>query len=192
MIALLTGTPLLFGTELIVDVQGVGYAVCVSPKTMQLAGSKKTLTLYIYTHIREEAFELFGFSTAQDKTLFLLLLTVSGVGPKTALAISDRGAQAITTAVQQADLKFFSTIPRVGKKMAQKIIIELTSKLGSLKELDLQPLNSFETELASALTALGFPDQEVAEIIRNEKLEDISIETALQQILKKAGKKIRA
>jgi holliday junction DNA helicase RuvA len=192
MIALLTGTPLISADSLIVVVHDVGYAVSVSNKTLQLASTKEVLTLHIHTHVREETLELFGFSTAQDKQLFLLLLTVSGVGPRTALAISDRGAQGITTAVQEADLKFFSTVPRVGKKLAQKIIIELTSKLGTLRELDLQPLNTFESELASALTALGFAEQEIGEIVRDENISGLSIEVALQYILKKVGKKIRS
>ncbi len=187
MIGLLTGTPLLLETTLIIDVHGVGYAVTASTKTLQLCSNKDTVTLHISTYVKEDVLELFGFTSAQDKKLFLLLRTVSGIGPKTALAISDKGAQAITSAVQEADLKFFSTVPRVGKKLAQKIIIELTSKLGSLKELDLQPLSSFETELAQALGALGFSEQEATELIREGSFTATTVEGALKEILKNVG-----
>ncbi len=189
MIALLTGTPIISDGTLIIDVHGVGYAVLVSTKTLQLAQQQNPVTLYIHTHVREDALELFGFSNPQDKRLFLLLQSVSGVGPKTALTISDRGAQAIISAVQQADLGFFGAVPRVGKKLAQKIIIELTSKLGSLKELNLQPLSGFEQEISAALISLGFSEEEVATAIRDEDLSDLSLEQAIQKLLKAFGKK---
>lgn len=189
MIALLTGTPTILEDSLVLDVNGVGYGLAVGHKTLQQTLDKQTVQLHIYTHVREEALELYGFATLQDKRLFLLLLTVSGIGPRTALAITDKGATAITTAVQQADVSFFSSVPRVGKKLAQKIIIELTSKLGSLKELNLQPLTTFEEELSTALVSLGFSEQESAEIVRLEDFSRHTLEEALQSILKKQGRK---
>jgi Holliday junction DNA helicase RuvA len=189
MIALLTGTPILDQNELIMMVGGVGYGIQASSRTLQALSGKTNATLYVHTHVREEALELFGFLSKQDKELFTLLQSVSGVGPRTALAISDRGAAVIIDAVQTADLQAFSSVPRVGKKLAQKIIIELTSKLGSLKELNLTPLNSFERDISDALEALGFAESDIEKALREVELADLSLESAVQKVLKSFGSK---
>jgi Holliday junction DNA helicase RuvA len=192
MIALLTGTPIIDQEQLILLVGGVGYGVQASNRTIQSISGKSSATLYVHTHVREEALELFGFLSKQDKELFTLLQSVSGVGPRTALAISDRGAASIIDAVQTADLKMFSSVPRVGKKLAQKIIIELTSKLGSLKELNLAPLNTFERDVSDALEALGFAETDIEKALREIELADLSLESAVQKVLKSFGAKKNA
>src|SRR3989339_1436249 len=103
----------------------VGYTVFVTNRFLEKTKTDTDAFLFIHTHIRDDVFDLFGFPTTQELHLFKLLLTVSGIGPKTALAIIDRGVLAVTQAVQQSDVDFFTTIPRLGKKNAQKIIIEL-------------------------------------------------------------------
>lgn len=164
MIAFLTGTPLLHGTNLIVVVNGVGYGVNVGSTTLSWAQQQSSISLYIHTHVREDQLELFGFKTPADQELFQLLLSVSGVGPKTALGLSELGSDALIRAVQTAEVATFTSMPRVGKKLAQKIIIELKSKLGSIQELYLGSSNPQEQDTVEALLALGFAEQDVQKV----------------------------
>ncbi len=167
MIGLLTGIVILQNQELIIDVGGVGYQVAVTTSTLGKLISNQTTTLFIFTHVKEDVLELFGFLDFAEKRLFQLLLGVNGVGPRTALAISDLGATTITQAVQEANVSQFSTVPRVGKKLAQKIIIELKSKLGSLQELELGGVTDpSQQDVVSALLSLGFDEQQVYRVVR--------------------------
>lgn len=167
MIGMLTGVVILQNQEVIIDVSGVGYQVAVTSSTTAKLISGQTVTLHIFTHVKEDALELFGFPELAEKKLFQLLLSVSGVGPRTALAISDLGASTITQAVQEANVSRFSAVPRVGKKLAQKIIIELKSKLGSLQELELGGVTDpNQQEVVAALLSLGFEEQQVYRVIK--------------------------
>jgi holliday junction DNA helicase RuvA len=173
---------------IIVDVGGVGYSVVVPEKYLAIIKPSKIHTLNIHTHIREDAFDLYGFSEKTEVALFKLLLTVSGIGPKTALLVVDRGVIAVENAVRKSDVDFFTTIPRLGTKNAQKIIIELKSKLGSSKNLDLSE-NSGETkEVIDALLAMGFDKHEIRKAL--EKLDPgiPSVEQKIRSALKQLGR----
>jgi Holliday junction DNA helicase RuvA len=175
--------------SIILFVNNIGYIVHVPNKTLEESVLGSELFLYTHSHIREDLFDLFGFSTTKELVLFELLLTVSGVGPKTALTVIDRGVHAITTAVQKADVDFFTTIPRLGKKNAQKIIIELKQKLGSLTELDLSEYATSETkEVIEALTSMGFPHQEALQAIKSIPSGIDTLEQKILHCLKKLGK----
>ncbi len=185
MIAYLQGLPAIIDNQLVLICNGVGYGVHVTNATLSNVSTLSQASLHIYTHVKEESLELFGFETSEEKKLFTILLSVNGVGPRTALSILEKGASTIVTAVQQAQVAVFSSVPRVGKKVAQKIIIELTPKLGSLKQLQLTPLTTFQSELSEALLSLGFSDAAIDEIVRDEALEQVGLSQALQLCLKK-------
>jgi len=161
MIGYLQGKPLVQNQTLLVITHGVGYQVNVSPRILNQAAALEEVTLYVYTHVREEQLELYGFLQPAEKDMFQLLLSVSGVGPRIALAIAEYGPEKISDAVQTANVTVFSSVPRVGKKLAQKIIIELKSKLGSLYELQLGPQNRQQQDVIEALQALGFAESEI-------------------------------
>jgi Holliday junction DNA helicase RuvA len=186
MLGLLTGTPHAphVPGPLILLVNDVGYQIEIAEQTKAYTQTHPIVTLYIYTHVTENTLALFGFLTREAKALFLLLLDVSGVGPKTALALTDRGVPALTSAIQTADLHFFTQIPRVGKKLGQKIIIELTSKLGTIQELDLTPLSVPQAEVQEALLALGFVDSDIAETMKLLDLDSLTTAQAVQAALK--------
>ena len=190
MIGRLTGTIVTKNqTPLIIDVHGVGYAVRVTRKNALLLKQDSTRTLYIHTHVREDALDLYGFQSQDELGLFELLITVSGVGPKTALSVIEQGFSAVEHAVMSADIDFFTTIPRLGKKNAQKIIIELKNKLGGLRDLDLTGESESETkQLLDALTGMGFERRHVIETIRSLPPEE-KTETKLRIALKMLGKK---
>jgi len=188
MIGFLSGTIQKTNSYLIVQTNGgVGYKVEVSLSLLATLQEGEESSLYIYTHVKEDALKLFGFKSQKDLSLFELILSVSGVGPKTALAIIDTGAERLVTAVQNADVAFFSSVPRVGKKLAQKIIIELKSKLGGLKDLDLSPLSQTEQDVMDGLLGLGFAEMNIQEVLKSLDTTQ-SVETILKQAVKKLSK----
>jgi len=167
----------------------IGYRVFITAQFAKTLAINKKVFLYIHSHIREDAFDLYGFPSVEELSLFELLITVSGIGPKTALPILDRGADAVERAVTTSDVEFFTTIPRLGKKNAQKIIIELKSKLGSLTELDLRDDSDGETkELMDALLSMGFVRSEVLTIMKKIPAKAMTLEQKLREALKLLGK----
>src|SRR3990167_9251125 len=122
----------------IIDVNGVGYKVLVADSVYKKLTVGDKLKIFTYTYVREDALELFGFLEVEDLKLFESLITVSGIGPKTALNIfSFGGRKDIIEAIIKGDVSFFTSVPRLGTKNAQKIIIELKGKMGSSQDLDL-------------------------------------------------------
>ena len=184
MIAKLTGTPgRLSPDSIIIDVQGVGYKVFVSANTSVVG---ETVSLFIHTHVREDSLDLYGFLTAEELQLFKLIINISGIGPRTGLMLLNQGVAGIISAVAKAEVEFFTSIPRLGKKNAQKIIIELKPKLGDLTALDLVGENSETKDAINALVNLGFKPKEVREALRQSEGEDI--DAKIKAALKYLGK----
>jgi holliday junction DNA helicase RuvA len=141
------------GVGLIVDVNGVGYLVHAAPSVQRLGGGE--ITIEIHTIVREDALQLYGFATAEERELFELLLGVSGVGPKVALAIVSGSTPAeLRRAIARDDVKRFQAIPGVGLKTAQRVVLDLKEKLSAADALT-EDVN--ETTLArDALVNLGW------------------------------------
>lgn len=190
MIGLLTGTVFAKNQDpMILTVGGVGYAVHIPSR---LAGTLKTgdtQTLFIHTHVRDDTLALYGFATHEELELFELLLEVSGIGPRTSLSIIEQGVPATVKAIAESDVDFFTSIPRLGKKNAQKIIIELKSKLGSIRELDLTGAFTSETkEVLDALLTMGFGKKEAIAAMKNLNPEDKTVEQKIRRALQILGK----
>jgi Holliday junction DNA helicase RuvA len=130
MIARLRGRRVAAGPEgIVVDVGGVGYLVAATPSVLRLG---EELTVETYLHVREDALQLYGFATAEERQLFVHLLSVNGVGPKVALAIvSGSTPGELRRAIALGDTARFEAIPGIGKKTAQRVVLELKEKLGS-------------------------------------------------------------
>lgn len=190
MIGLLTGK-IAFKDDpyMIIDVQGVGYKVLASSPVLFSTHVGDTVTLFIHTHVREDALELFGFTSQADLKVFEYLLSVNGIGPKTAMGVFGIGDKdAILGAIRKADVDFFTGVPRLGKKNAQKIIIELKNKLGSVEELDLAGETDDEMAVIGALTSIGFSEKEARLAFRDLNGEGKSIEEKVKLALKQLGK----
>ncbi len=141
------------GGGLIVDVNGVGYLVHATPSVHRLGDGE--VTVEIYTVVREDALQLYGFATADERELFELLLGVNGVGPKVALAIVSGSSPAdLRRAIARDDVKRFQAIPGVGLKTAQRVVLELKEKL-SLVDLGDDP-QSGDLTARDALVELGW------------------------------------
>lgn len=150
------------GQQTVILVGGVGYTVFLPVNHGLVAGRKADL--YIHTHVREDALTLYGFLDEAALNLFEQLLTVSGVGPKSALTVISVGnAGLIKKAIENSNLNFFTTIPGIGKKSAQKIIIELKPKL-TRAAADLTSLEG-NPELVQALAQLGFTRTEINAVL---------------------------
>lgn len=173
--------------NLVIEVGGVGYRVLVSEKIWTKTHTDDPIFLYTYTHVREDELALFGFAEVEDLKLFQNLITVSGIGPKTAMSLfsfATRGE--ISDAVMKGDVDFFTAVPRLGRKNAQKIIIELKSKLGDKGELDLSA-ETDSNEVVTALKSFGFSSREISDALRN--LTDAKTsEEKIKQALKYLGK----
>ena len=166
------------GTSLIIDVNGVGYKVTATSDVLKNAVVSSSVKVYTYTYVREDVLELFGFSTSEDLKLFERIIAISGIGPRTAINIFSVGSrEAIINAIVKGNVDFFTSVPRLGRKNAQKLIIELRGKLGSLEDLDLTEDELQDTnEVLSALKSFGFSAKEAKEAIKNidKKIEDVS------------------
>lgn len=174
---------------LVINVNGVGYKVLASNDVLAKVTIGEQIKVFTYTHVREDLLELYGFSKPEDLKLFEYLIGVSGVGPKTAVGIFSIGTGSeIASAIITGNVDFFTSVPRLGKKNAQKIIIELKNKLGSIEDLDLSSTTGKDNEeVIIALKALGFSAREAGEAIRNIKSIG-STEEKIREALKYLGK----
>jgi Holliday junction DNA helicase RuvA len=146
------------------------------------------MAFFTYAYIREDRFELYGVATPSERQLFSLLVGVSGCGPKTALAIAEAGSAAIIGAVQAAEVGFFTSFPRVGKKLAQKLIIDLKTKLGGLQDLDLTPQSAAYADACEALATLGFNETQIRSALEGVAVEEMTTGEAVKAALKKMGR----
>lgn len=148
------------GTTIVLDVAGVGYEVMVSAQDIEVFGFDEQVKIYTYHHVREQAEDLFGFSSLEAKKLFELLITVQGIGPKAAMSILSLGpAPAVRNAIASSDSAFISKAAGVGKKSADRVIVDLADKVGfPTAEADISALTANPTadEALEALMALGY------------------------------------
>jgi Holliday junction DNA helicase RuvA len=152
-----------FNSSLIVDVHGVGYEVAVATGDFEQALLNESVKLYTHHHIREQAQELFGFSSLAAKKLFEMLITVQGVGPKAALAILSLGeSETVRNAIANSDAAFITKASGVGKKTAERVVVDLSDKVGMPLYYDnkiptgmTQPIMHSDDAL-EALMALGY------------------------------------
>lgn len=176
--------------SIILLVNGVGYRVFVPPNVYASLVLSTPTDLFIHSHIREDAFDLYGFKSIEELTLFNLLLTISGIGPKTAMLVIDKGVEKVQNAIMKADVDFFTSIPRLGRKNSQKIIIELKNKLGSINELNLLGESSEMIEATEALQSMGYTKQEAISALRSCPETEESLEQKIKYALRNIGSRI--
>ncbi len=158
MISRLRGVPVGRTPEgLVLDVGGVGYLLHATPRALRRAEGAAEVTLETYLHVREDALQLFGFADAGERELFLRLLGVSGVGPKVALAVVGSGAPSeLWQAIAAGDPARFQAIPGIGKKTAERIVLELKGSLAdALVPVPGEPASG-DAVARQALVELGF------------------------------------
>jgi holliday junction DNA helicase RuvA len=189
MIARLRGKPAANTPEgLILDVGGVGYLVHATPSAVRKGDAADEITVETYMHVREDALQLYGFADRSERELFIQLLTVSGIGPKVALAVvSGSPVAELRRAIAREDAARFQAIPGIGKKTAERIVLELKEKLGD-PALVAAPDGSGDEHLVArdALVELGWTLVD-AERALAEVDADLPPEERVRLALKKAA-----
>lgn len=194
----LNGTVALLDANLaVIDCGGVGYACHTTNYTLARLQLGKSAKLFTYCNIKEDAFDIFGFSTREELNCFERLIGVTGVGPKAALAIlSVVSPEQFTLAVMTQDDKTITMAQGVGKKLAQRIILELKDKLGAAQlELNTAELaagapvrGSKSAEAVAALVGLGYSQTEAAAALKGVDVENLPIEDIIRRALRAAAR----
>ena len=182
----------------VIDCGGVGYACKTSQTTCASLTVGKKAKLYTYLHVGESIFDLYGFADQEELNCFQMLISVSGVGPKAALAIlSTAPTSQLALSIITGDAKLLTRAPGVGKKIAQRICLELKDKLGA-SQLELNtaqmaasgtPVRGSKTaEATAALVGLGYSQTEAAAALKGLDVENLSIEDIIRQALRAAAR----
>jgi holliday junction DNA helicase RuvA len=172
---------------LVLDVNGVGYLVAATPTALRRADGQGEVTLEIHTHVREDAIQLYGFAEAAERELFEQLLSVSGIGPKVALAIvSGSSPSELRRAIVLEDTARFEAIPGIGKKTAQRVVLELKEKVASAA--DAPEARGGDEHLAAreALVELGWSVTEAERALAGVD-DDLPVEDRVRFALKRAA-----
>ena len=184
----------------VIDCGGVGYACKTTNNTLASLKKGQRGKLYTYLNVGEDVFDLYGFATQKELATFKLLIGVSGVGPKAALAVLSAGTpESLAMAIVTGDEKALTAAPGIGKKIAQRIILELKDKMAreSGGELDFSggkgapaaaAFSNKATEAAQALAVLGYTSAEVSMALKGVDVEGLPLEEIIRQSLKKMVK----
>jgi Holliday junction DNA helicase RuvA len=167
---------------LVLDVNGVGYLVQATPSVLRRDSDE--ITVETYLHVREDALQLYGFGSAEERDLFVLLLGVNGVGPKVALAIVSGSTPAeLRRAIALDDTARFEAIPGIGKKTAQRVVLELKEKLGTAVDI---PAPVTDLVARDALVELGYSVADAERALANVDPE-LSPEQRVREALRRAA-----
>ena len=183
------------GASAVLDASGVGFLCHVTTNTLSRLENGKRAKLYTYCNIKEDAFDIYGFYDIREKRCFELLLSVSGVGPKGALSIlSSVTPENLALAIATENDKALTAAPGIGKRIAQRIILELKDKLAAGDIADTSAplelpaaqndLSSAAGEAAEALLVLGYSRQEIAAAMRKINTEGLTVEEIIREVLK--------
>lgn len=203
MIAYLSGTVLEKGLDyIIINTNGVGYYVAVTNNIIEKVEVDKEISIHTYFAVRENAQDLYGFENKQEKEMFELLLTISGIGPKSAMSImSSASVETLIEGISSGDAAYLAKMSGIGKKSAEKIVVNLKDKLGDLSAVvgensapDSQTQNQ-STMSIDALVALGYSERESRDAIREaikglESSKDGDSTPAAEAIIKEALKNL--
>jgi Holliday junction DNA helicase RuvA len=184
----------------VIDVAGAGYACFTSVNTLSRLEIGKKTRLYTYCNIKEDAFDIYGFYNMSEKRFFEQLLTVSGVGPKAALSILSAGTpEALALAIISGDERALTSAPGIGKKIAQRLILELRDKVAkeapSLKAggtapilPGISPAGTKMSDAAAALGVLGYSQSEITATLRTLDTDTLTVEEIIRAVLKSSLK----
>ncbi|MCB2197058.1 MAG: Holliday junction branch migration protein RuvA [Bacteroidetes bacterium] len=178
-------------THVVLDNNGIGYFVNISINTYSNLSGKESSLLYIHEVIREDAHQLYGFSDKDERSIFLHLISVNGVGANTArVMLSSLSPSEIVSAISHNDINLLKSIKGIGAKTAERIIVDLRDKVAKIAEGDqiVAPMdNTIKDEALSALVMLGFPKSKVEKVLNSilKQKSDYSVEGLIKEALKR-------
>lgn len=198
MIAMISGKIVYKGiSHVVIDAQGVGYRVFIPLTTFYvLPENGHDVTLHIHTHVKQDGINLFGFYTIQERDIFELMLTVSGIGPKMSINIlSGISVSELLNAISKGDLKKLISIPGLGKKTAERLILELKEKVIKRMIIEETPEGTdrqrekdiIKEDALSALVNLGYKNN-IAQDALDKVMNELTTDLAMEQILKRTLK----
>ena len=179
-------------TQILLDVNGVGYEIRISINTFEKLAGKNSVSLHIYTNVKEDSITLFGFYSEAEKEMFELLISISGVGPKSALSLlSGISTDDLKQAIITNNIERIVAVPGIGSKTAERLILELKNKVRDIKEEGITPTRpSAHKEAIAALTTLGYnlasSEKAVHKILA--EFPECSIEELIKRTLKELNK----
>ena len=198
MIGFLRGNPVYIGKDYCpLDVGGVGYRVYADARTLQTMHIGSEAMVYTYLSVREDALTLYGFSEQQSYELFLELISVSGIGPKVAMGIiSSITAERFARAIQGKEIKVLTKLPGIGKKSAERMVLELKDKVGWVRSDDDAPDNEFvpiedsvASEAVQALISLGYSEDEIMPVMKDISSKYDKVEDLIKNTLKEFARR---
>ena len=174
-----------------INANGIGYEIFLCKSELSKAELNKEIEIFTFHHLAEGINALYGFLSRKDKCVFEMLISVSGVGPKTSIGVFSAGnGERILRAVSEADVDFFQQVKGLGRKGAQRIIVDLKAKVNSIKELDLESDVGDKEVIYQALQSFGFTRKEIFQSLRELpngiESEDKIIKYALRRLGKNA------
>lgn len=190
MISHITGKILLKGDKfVIIDVSGVGYKIYTSLNTINnIAENKEEVSFWTHLAVREDALDLYGFEEYSEVELFEMLIGISGVGPKSALGIIGVAPlDTLKTAIASGDTTYLTKVSGIGKKNAQKIVLELRDKLGVINTENTGGTLKEETDTVEALHSLGYSIAEAREALKQVPQEIVGTSARIKEALKNLG-----
>ena len=194
MISSITGkVKSITANSLVVEVGGVGVLLQIPTRVASSMQVGEQVSFHTYLIVREDALILYGFSELVDREFFELLLSVTGIGPKVAQSIlANSGAASIATAITSSDLKSLESVPGLGKKGAQRLVLELKDKAPAFADGEVNKNLSLSNQVENALQGLGYSAKEsnsmLRQVMSNEKIEGLSAAQILKLALKVGGK----
>jgi Holliday junction DNA helicase RuvA len=173
-------------TRITLDVSGVGYVVNISINTFEQISDKDSADLFIHTNVREDSITLFGFYTETEKEMFELLISVNGIGPKLAISIlSGILVDELRRAIMSGDMSRIVSIPGIGRKTAERLVLELKTKISSVSSEEEPKIPfSIKNEAIAALTTLGYNLKQAEKCVRDIISADPNV--TLEDLIKKA------
>jgi Holliday junction DNA helicase RuvA len=173
-------------TQVLLDVNGVGYQINISISTFEKISDSKNVSLFIHTNVRQDAINLYGFFSQEEKEMFELLISISGIGPKLALSIlSGISVDDLSDSISKGNLDRLISIPGVGRKTAERIVLELKSKISEFETVFSSKFDySIRQQAIAALVTLGYNQKNSEKVVRDLLTENPSL--SLEEIIKKS------
>ena len=173
-------------TQILLDVNGVGYEIKISINTFEKLSGRESVSIHIYTNVKEDSITLFGFYSEAEKEMFELLISINGVGPKSALSLlSGISTDELKQAIITSNVERMIAVPGIGRKTAERLILELKNKVRDIKEEGMTPAKpSIQKEAVAALTTLGYNLVSAEKAIN--KILSVDSGIALEELIKKS------